>query len=70
MYKLCMLGYFYKIDFLKKFYLDHDHSVKQFGYRSVLSNVLLVLIWVQNACKGYQLLENVAASKERIKTIG
>ena len=29
-------------------------------------NILLVLIWVQTVCKGYQQMTKVAASKERV----
>ena len=33
----------------------------------VRTNILLVLIWVQTVCRGYQQTTRVAASKERVK---
>ena len=50
---------FFKINFLKKS-LRNANSKCQ----SISTNILLVLIWVQTFCKGYQQMTKDAASKE------
>ena len=56
---------FFKMNFLKKFFLEHYQSVKRFASRSGPT----FWIWVQTFCKGYQQMTEVTASKERDKFI-
>ena len=46
-------------------------SVKQFGSRlgPAESDLLSVLIWVQNVCKGYQQMTEVTDSMERVNNV-
>ena len=64
----CRLLTFFKINFFKKYFQEHFHSVKLVGSRSG-TDILSVLIWVQTVGKDYQQMTvKVAASSERVKT--
>ena len=41
----------------------------QMVWIQIRTNTLLVLIWPQTVCKGYQQTTKVAASKERVKQV-
>ena len=57
---------FFQSCLLKKI-LSGTLSECQTGWIQVRTDVLLVLIWVQTVCKGYQQTTKVAASKERVQ---
>ena len=61
----CCLLTFFKINFFKKFFLEHYQIVKQFWIQ-IRTDILSVLIWVQAVCKDYQQITSIAASKERV----
>ena len=63
----CRLLTFFKINIFKKFFQEHYQSVNSLESDQV--NILLVLIWVQTVCKGYQQMTKLAASKERVLEI-
>ena len=63
----CLLLNFFKND-LKKFFQEHYQSVKLFGSRSGPTFYrMLVLIWVQTVCKGYQQTTKVCFRRCLIK---
>ena len=56
---------FFKIIFFEKFFQELL-SESQTVLIQIRADILSVLIWVQNVCKGYQQTTKVAASKERV----
>ena len=61
---LSSADFFKIINFKKK---SGTLSKCQMVWIQIRTNILLVLIWVQTVCKGYQQMTKVATSKERFK---
>ena len=57
----CPLLSSFKIKLSNKFFQE------QMVWIQIRIHILLLLIWVQTVCKGYQQMTKVAASKERVK---
>ena len=58
--------FFLKIDFFQKI-LSGTLSECQTVLIQTRTDILLVLIWFQTVCKGYQQTAKLATSKERVK---
>ena len=60
-------------DFISKLFFPKKSSRNTFRVLSgvqIRTDVLLVLIWVQTVCKGYQQATKVAASIGKVKKFG
>ena len=66
----CMLGkflfslvvcwyFFFKVNFIKKFFQEYHQSVKPFGKR-INPDILSGLVWVQTVCKDNQQIANLS----------
>ena len=65
-YTFCCLLIFFKITFFKNLFQEENYQrVKWFESRSG-TTLMLVLIWLQTVCKGYQETTKVPASNERV----
>ena len=64
----CRLLNFFQNYLFQKHISGHYPSIKQFVIQ-IMYGVLLVLICVQNVCKGYQHTKNVTVNKERVKRL-
>ena len=53
----------------KKKNLSGTLSEHQTFWIRIKTDILLVLIWVQTVCKGYQMTTKITASKERVKIV-
>ena len=62
----CLLTFF-KTNFFKKFFQEHNHSVKQFDADQARHYVRPDLD--QTVCKDYQLMRKVAAGTQRVNSL-
>ena len=70
---LYVLGNFSSADFFQNYFFRKILAGTHFEYHTawiqIRAAILLVLIWVQTVCKGYQQTTRVVTSKERVNSI-
>ena len=59
---------FFKINFFEKFFPELSEC--QTVWTQIMTDIMLVLIWVQTVCKNYQQTTKIATSKARKRIKG
>ena len=62
----CFFFFFSKLTFSKHIFQEHYQSTRQTIWIQIRTDVLSVLKWAQNVCKGYKQTAKVAISRQNV----